>query len=144
MKIQNTPAPQGVVPVSDKGQGRSEAAGFKQLLQDRLHSIAESSKTAAANAVGATTSAPAARLDGLELTEKALDTLENFGAALGNQAIKSSDLEPFVSSLEEETTGLLSIRNQLPDGDPLAKLVDRVATTTFLESAKYRRGDYST
>jgi hypothetical protein len=144
MKIQNTTAPQGVVPASDKGINKGETAAFKKLLDDRLRSIAESSRVASVNSVEQVAPAPSLRLEGLELTEKALDTLENFGAALGNQEFKSSDLEPFVDSLEEETTGLLSIRDQLPADDPLAGLVDRVATVTFLESAKYRRGDYST
>jgi hypothetical protein len=143
MKIQNTPGLQGVGPASGKGQSKSEAAEFKKLLDDRLRSITESSRVASINTVEQVAPSPNLRLEGLELTEKALDTLENFGATLGNKGVKSSDLEPFVDSLEEETTGLLSIRNQLPDDDPLAGLVDRVATVTFLESAKYRRGDYS-
>lgn len=144
MKIQNTPGPQGVASAVGKEQSKSEAVGFKKLLDDRLRSVAESSSVASTKTVEAATPAPGLRLEGLELTEKALDTLENFGTALGNQAIKSSDLEPFVNSLEEETNGLLSIRDQLPTGDPLAGLVDRVATVTYLEAAKYRRGDYST
>lgn len=144
MKIQNTIGSQGLVPSLDKGQGNSPATEFRKLLDDRLRSISESSKVAAATAVEKEAPSPGLRLEGLELTETALHSLENFETALGNVAIKNSDLEPFVSSLEEETTGLLAIRDQLPANDPLAGLVDRVAAVTFLESAKYRRGDYST
>ena len=144
MKIQNTDSLKGLTPSLNKGRSTDAATEFQKLLDDRLRSISESSKVAAAKAVEPAAPAPGLRLDGLELTEAALHTLENFEAALANVDLKSSDLEPFIASLEEETTGLLAIREQLPADDPLAGLVDRVAAVTFLESAKYRRGDYST
>ena len=144
MKIQNTAGLQGVIPSSDKDRNSVGSTEFQKLLENRLRSIAEAGKVAAGNAVEQAAPAPGLKLEGLDLTETALRSLEDFEAALDNPAIKGSDLEPYVASLEEETSGLLAIREQLPADDPLAGLVDRVAAVTFLESAKYRRGDYST
>ena len=45
--------------------------------------------------------------------------------------------------MEEETSALLDLQEELPQDDPLAKLLNRIATVTYLESAKYRRGDYN-
>lgn len=45
--------------------------------------------------------------------------------------------------MEEGAVGLMSVKDQLPADDLLGQLLDRVATVSYLEAAKYRRGDYS-
>ncbi len=47
-----------------------------------------------------------------------------------------------VEALEEDTGSILGLKEKLPAEDPLAKLLDRVATVSYVEAAKYRRGDY--
>lgn len=127
-----------------KAAGPANQAGgldFARILQQELRGL-EGSKAAGATAAATTAVAPQLRIESLALTETAISTLDAFGQALGNPALKNADLEPYIAALEEETAGLLALRNDLPTDDPLAKLLDRVATASYLESAKYRRGDY--
>jgi hypothetical protein len=85
---------------------------------------------------------PELRLQGVQLTEASILSLESFATALEDANLAARDLEPFITALEEENQGLIDIRAQLPDDDPLAKLIEQVAAATYLETAKYRRGDY--
>lgn len=132
-----------------KGRSTTKAsaaanADFQQLLAREIATSAAANKAAAAAPLAAPGPVPASlRLQGLELTENTLSTLDSFGAALGNTALKHNDLEPFVAALEEDVAALLETKNQIPVGDPLAKLLDRVATASYLETVKYRRGDYA-
>ena len=82
------------------------------------------------------------RLESISLTEKTLQNLEYFKNALKNNALSADSLEPLISSLEENTAALVSYKNQIDAQDPLTNLLDRVATTTYVETLKYRRGDY--
>lgn len=143
MKIQNIAGQQPVSKVNAKTDGADSSGAFRQLLDDRLQAISEAKKVAAADRASTLDTPASLRLQGLEMTDYALQTLADYGSALADPAIESRDLEPFVSALEEETSGLLSLRDQFPADDPLAGLLDRVAAVTFLESAKYRRGDYA-
>ncbi len=86
---------------------------------------------------------PSLRIEGLSLTESALDTLDAFGAALANGNVSGADLAPYADAMEEGVAGLMSVRNQLPADDQLGQLVERVATVSYLEAAKFRRGDYT-
>ncbi len=83
------------------------------------------------------------RLKGLELTENTLSTLATYSRALENIQHKASDLEPFIAALELETASLLEVKSQLDQNDPLAKLLDQVSTVSYVETVKYRRGDYT-
>ena len=71
-----------------------------------------------------------------------MDTLESFGSALNNLEFSAKDIEPFVDALENETQSILELKKQLPEQDPLSLLLERVATVSYIETAKYRRGDY--
>ncbi|MEW6429492.1 MAG: hypothetical protein AB1568_15815 [Thermodesulfobacteriota bacterium] len=127
-----------------RSNGAAGDADFRTLLQ------AEMAGTAAVTGAGPVAAvqpvsgvAPAVRLEGLALTENVLGLLDEYAAALANPALAGDDLEPFVASLEENTGGLLAVKGQLPADDPLAGVLERVAAVSFLESAKFRRGDYS-
>ncbi len=85
---------------------------------------------------------PALRLESLTLAETTMNSLASFGEALGDLSLPGESLLPFVESLEEETSSLLSLKEQLPTDDPLARLLDRVASVSYVETAKFRRGDY--
>ena len=143
MKIQNLSGQQPVSSVSGRNDGSAVSKEFRKLLDDRLQSISEGKKVAAVERAAVVDTPANLRLQGLEMTEYTLQTLEDYEHALANTKLESKDLEPFVDALEEETTGLLSLRDQFPAADPLAGLLDRVAAVAFLESAKFRRGDYS-
>ncbi len=83
------------------------------------------------------------RLTGVSLSENAINMLESYSKALGDLHLNSEDLAPLIDALEGDTTALLDIKEQIPANDPLAQLIDRVATISYLETEKYRRGDYN-
>lgn len=116
---------------------------FKDLLQAEIQPSFENLQTAETTKVVKSPNIPASqRLAGLSLTEKTIETLESFSAALADHRFTTTDLEPFIAALEEETTALLSLKTELPDNDPLTTILDRAAAITYLETVKYRRGDY--
>ncbi len=141
MKI--TDIRQGAVPSQATGGVAPPTGEFQRLLEARLAEAAAPAAPGASPTTAVGQEVPAAlRLEGLELTETALDILERFQAALADGRFAAADLEPFAAALEDQTAALLAIRDQLPADHPLAGVLDRVATVTYLESAKFRRGDY--
>jgi hypothetical protein len=116
---------------------------FGSLLEDRLASVDETSPVSAVEAVRAPSpGASSTRLAGLALSEKTIDILAAFSEALENLSLSPEYLQPIVDALEGETTAILDIKEQLEADDPLAELLDRIAAVAFLETEKYRRGDY--
>ncbi len=119
-------------------------SGFFDLLTDQLAQPAEVST--APEVIGtneASLLAPETRLNGVKLSESSIDLLEHFGKALGNLRLKAEDITPLLEALEGDTTALLDIKEQLPHDDPLALLIDRVTTISYIETEKFRRGDYN-
>jgi hypothetical protein len=132
----------GKVGKGAKGAGEA-GSDFQQLLMGELRKTSGSPTVQAATNIASLSTVPASvRLDGLTLTEGTIDTLQSFAKALENTSLPVEALEPYVSSLEEGIVALLSVRNQLGSTDSLAQVLERVATVAYLESAKYRRGDY--
>lgn len=126
------------------GKKTTSETNFKDLLTNQAQQAGASGQVTESGTIAPSPPISAAlRLEGLQLSEKTINTLESFGAALENVSLASEDLEPFVAALEEETTALLDLQEELPQEDPLAKLLNRIATVTYLETEKYRRGDYS-
>ena len=126
------------------GKKSTTETNFKDLLSNQVQPTDANQPTAGSKAAAPISAVSAAlRLEGLQLTEKTINTLESFGIALKNASLVAEDLEPFVDALEEETAALLDLQEDLPEEDPLTKLLNRIATVSYLEIAKYRRGDYS-
>ena len=117
---------------------------FRALLEQQLPEVAtpREAREAAALAPESQGVSPQLRLEGLALGEEAIDTLEALGQALANADLDRQALSPLIEALEGDMTGLLDLRAQLADSDPLARLIDRIATVAYLETEKYRRGDY--
>ena len=136
-----TPGQQDVSTIG-KGSASATGASFQEILAQEL-AAAKSTATPALAAASDAAPIPAAlKLDGLTLTEDTINTLEKFSTALGNPAFSAQDLEPFAAALEDETAALVSLKNQLPANNPLSSLLERVATASYVEAAKLRRGDY--
>lgn len=135
-----TPGQQDVTSIG-KGGASVTGASFQDILAQEL--AAAKSPAATTIAASATPPIPAAlRLDGISLTEETINTLEKFSAALGNPAFSAQDLEPFADALENDTAALVHFKNQLPGNHPLSALLERVATASYVEATKLRRGDY--
>lgn len=130
--------------VAANGKKSAPASGtsFQDILARELTAAKDQAAVVGA-AAAATPSTPAAlRLEGLALTEETVSILENFSAALGNPSFSAQDLSPFATALEDESAALLNLKKQLPSENPLAALLERVATASYVEAAKLRRGDY--
>lgn len=134
-----TPGQQDVSPLG-KSLASAGGSSFQDILAKEM-AAAQSPATPAMAAAAAPIPAEL-RLGGLGLAEDTISTLEKFGAALGNPSFSAQDLEPFAAALEDETAALVSLKNQLPEGNPLSSLLERVATASYVEAAKLRRGDY--
>lgn len=131
---------------TNAASGKRSATGinFLDLLENQLNSISDSKKVDQVAGTSEVTSvSPSLRLAGLSITEDVLTHLDQFSTALGKQRTNAADLEPFVTALEEETSALVSVKGELAAGDPLASLLDKVAAAAYVETAKYRRGDYT-
>ncbi|MBU0729090.1 MAG: hypothetical protein KKE17_01150 [Proteobacteria bacterium] len=116
---------------------------FQKLLENQLQTISETKNTTGpAHVVRPLAVPPSLRIEGLTVTESTLKNLDSYCSALKNLKNSTSALEPFITAIEEETSALIAVKGQLPEDDPLAKLLDRVAAVAYLETAKYRRGDY--
>ena len=138
--------PQGIQKSTTGCKGTAAPCGvdFQKLLEEQMQGVVPGApvrETAPVTPMAAVS--PALRVEGLALSESAIEDLESFGAALKNKINSAADLAPYVEAMEEKAVGMLSVREQLPPGDQLGVLLDRVATVTYLETAKYRRGDYS-
>nr|MBF0221521.1 hypothetical protein [Desulfobulbaceae bacterium] len=133
--------------IADKSSvKKSKAAGeinFFSLLEGQLHPP-EPTATVQSTSFTDEPAVPAQlRLDGVFISENTIDLLESFENSLENLTLTETDLTPIIDALEHGTTSLLDIKEQLPKDDPLALLIDQVATISIIETEKFRRGDYS-
>lgn len=117
---------------------------FRQLLQGQMQPVQDVASTDQVGKVQEREQAdPQVRMQGVKLTESTIDSMESFATALADQTLAEDDLQAFVARLEEDTQVLVDIKEQLPKNDPLAELIERVSAACYLETAKFRRGDYS-
>ncbi|MFH1216352.1 MAG: hypothetical protein V1706_07615 [Pseudomonadota bacterium] len=142
MKINNLQGTQNIGKAEQKNAKPISGADFSQLLETQLQAVSASSGMATVASTEALQVSPALRIESLSLAEATINSLDSFGTALKTLSLSSESLLPFVESLEEETSSLLTLKEQLPEGDPLATLLDRVASVSYVEAAKFRRGDY--
>lgn len=144
MKITNITTGGQAIPGNTANTEKTGGPSFQSLLEKELQATGRIRPADAAGPASATAASPTSlRLDSLLLTENTITTLEHFSSALANPSFRGNDLEPFASALEEESAALVDLKNRLPDGDPLTALLERVATVSYLEAAKFRRGDYN-
>lgn len=145
MKIKRSQG-SGQTPATGKAKNteQSNALDFRHLLQAQMEGVMDVGSTTPLSEVQEREQgSPELRMQGVQMTETTIDSLDSFARALENVTLNAEDLEPFVSALEEENQGLLDIKEQLPADDPLAKLIEQVVAASYLETAKYRRGDYN-
>lgn len=122
----------------------SHSTSFFDLLADQLQPPEETQTIDQTEAPATEGRIPAElRLAGLSVSENTIDLLESFSQALGDLHLTAGDLLPLIEAIEGDTTTLLDIKEQLPPHDPLAQLIDRVATISAIEAEKFRRGDYN-
>ncbi|MDZ7640581.1 MAG: hypothetical protein U5J62_00900 [Desulfurivibrio sp.] len=143
MKINEITPNQNLPGQNQVRQPDSGGGNFAEILQTHLQGSEAVGQLSTSHQVSASAAIPAQlRVEGLGLSESAINTLDSFSAALADPELKSSELEPYISALEEESAALTALRDDLPAEDPLSRLLNEVAAVSQLEVAKYRRGDY--
>jgi len=143
MKIQGVKGQRIEDKRSVKKSKSGEKSAFFSLLEGQL-SPAEATAPIQQAEIPENSSLPAQlRLDGVFISENTIDLLESFEKCLGNTDISLTDITPIIDALESGTTSLLDIKEQLDSDDPLAQLIDLIATISIIETEKFRRGDYS-
>jgi hypothetical protein len=144
MKINDIIPGQQGVGKTDNQSTKTTSTKFDDLLRNEIQGLQQTGKTQPTEKVTPQNQIPASlRIDSLSLSETTIDTLDSFSSALADPRFSAQDLEPFAQALEDDTEALIDLKKQLPGGDPLAALLDRVATVSYLEAAKFRRGDYT-
>jgi hypothetical protein len=74
--------------------------------------------------------------------EKALDILERYEQALGDQGKSLKDVAKLVRDLDGEVQALTRAMDKLSPQDKLYGLLQEVAVASTVESIKFNRGDY--
>ena len=124
--------------------GQYTDSTFQQLLESKLSSPATGTEALQKQQTIAPTNIdPSTRIESLHLTEQIVQLLEDYEGALKNRTISVSEMEPFIVSLEEKTAALVDLKSQIDPRDPLAKLLGQISSVAYLETIKYRRGDYN-
>jgi hypothetical protein len=142
MKINNLQNTQIAGDTQKASKKVSGGADFQKILESKQGASAGPAASVSSAQKGPSSVPVELRLESLQLSEKTMNTLESFGLALNNLDFSGEDLEPYVAALEDETRSILELKKQLPAEDPLTHILERVATVSYVEAAKYRRGDY--
>jgi len=133
--------------IEDRGTVKKAKPGeksiFSSLLEGQLQPAEQTVSVQPADFSDNSALPAQLRLDGVFISENAIDLLESFENCLGDTDISLADLTPIIDALEADTTSLLDIKEQLSADDPLAQLIDLVATISIIETEKFRRGDYN-
>lgn len=142
MKI-NEISPQVKVENNHKTQGPTGEQDFKSLLTNRLHNMTSTvEQVADVSPVSPEQASASIRLESLALGEITINTLDAFQIALGRKDLNTAALEPFISSLEDNSQAIIDLQRQLPADDQLTILLEQIAAVSYMETVKYRRGDY--
>jgi len=125
------------------GTDTNAGLSFSKLLEAQLIKAPQVNNSNSVSRIAGTTPVViSVRIESLALSEEILAMLDSYGNALADHSLALPELQPYIEDLEEKASALLALKNQIPAQDSLAKLVDHVATTAYLETAKFRRGDY--
>lgn len=81
--------------------------------------------------------------DAISRSEEALTLLNHVADLLDGSTGSISSVDSAVSALDSNTKELLSIKENLEQGDPLRQTIDEIAVLTTVEKIKITRGDYS-
>lgn len=143
MKINNISGIQQNSAVSGKPAGQGSGVSFQDLLNRELLAVPASTGVMGAGGVSQVGGVSAGlKVESLGLIESTIETLEKFGASLADSAFSSQDLAPYAAALADESAALMELKKQLPADNPLAAILERVATVSYVEAVKLERGDY--
>jgi hypothetical protein len=74
--------------------------------------------------------------------ENVLDMLDDYRRKLADPNVTLKDIQPLISTLENENKELKPELNALAQGDKLKQILNQTLITTSLEVIKFNKGDY--
>ncbi len=78
-----------------------------------------------------------------ENTEKLLQMLEQYAAAIENPKKSLAEIEPMIKQIDEQASALDKLAGEsLAEGEELRDIAKQTALTANLEYFKFQRGDY--
>ncbi len=136
----NTQENQGFSKLLEETQTQAAATGYANGVSTRAAGLLENDSLVglilAGQKVGDKTVSPDRQL------ESALDTMEQYAAALGDSSRSLRDIEPLADNLKKTAGQLAELSRSLPEGDPLKGLSNDAAVLATVEAMKFKRGDY--
>lgn len=143
MKIDKISGIEQNITAPGKPAGAASGLSFADLLNRELSAASASTEVAGLSGVSRASEVSAGlKVESLGLIENTIATLEKFSASLADSAFSPQDLAPYAAALADESAALMDLKKQLPADNPLAAILERVATVSYVEAAKLERGDY--
>lgn len=135
--MHNTPArPQTQAPTGN---------AFTECLNEAVASTRTAQPGAAAAGVSqAVDLAPLSEVlqTSAEMADAALARLEILQTSLARAETTLKKIAPLVQKLDEDSHRLQEVAQGLPDNSPLRQVLEETAALTYVESFKFKRGDY--
>jgi hypothetical protein len=79
---------------------------------------------------------------GVRTAENTLTMLGKYQQALADPSQSLKQINPLVESLSQKVDQLQKLTQQLPEGDPLHRIIREVGVVTAAEVERFNRGDY--
>ena len=135
----------------DKRQVKGDS--FSSLLETAMNSDTVTGATAAVEAeavnplsaiavTGQVSVDNNAAIAALSAVENGLKGLEDIGNSLMDQNVTPKEVDKMVQSLPSSVSDVQKSLENLPDGHPLKEIGNELSVTAYVESMKWRRGDY--
>lgn len=77
-----------------------------------------------------------------EMADAALSRLEILQTSLARAENTLKKMAPLVQKLDEDSLRLQEVAQGLPENSPLREVLEETAALTYVESFKFKRGDY--
>lgn len=78
----------------------------------------------------------------LQTADRMLNVLEQYQKKLGDPEVSLKTLYPIIQSLSSELQGMNEGTENLPENDPLKKILGEIGVLTAVQVEKFNRGEY--
>lgn len=130
-------------------QPLSAQADFSAVLKETIETATRAQQAAQPSAVvGSVLSGNMQNLPALDKPstikrlENVLELLDDYRRKLTDPNVTLKDIQPLISTLENENKELKPQLNELARGDKLKQILNQTLITTSLEVIKFNKGDY--
>jgi len=155
MKIMETGGQQAVQGTTEVRNKKADKAGmdFSALLDGELTAGSDAATVttesagavdsiALSQSIGTSVADGAGYASVADAIEAQLGKLEDIGTSLQDESVSLKNVDAMLTGLSAEAKSLDSSLEGLPDEHPLRQIGDELNVLTYVESVKWRRGDY--